>query len=96
MVSRRLGRLGRNRNIQTAADDIRDASKRNSLFSDPVMPDSRGTLLKGKFKKMGGIEPVNRRPAVERVPHLRRNACPPRDADEGRDEAVIAVAMDGW
>jgi len=41
---------------------------------------------------MGSIEPMHRRPTVEAVTYIRRNALFTGGADDSRDEAVVAVA----
>jgi len=93
MVGCLLGGLGDDRHVQVPADYIGDFSNRHALVGDPVKPGSRGTLLKRQPEEMGSIEPVHRGPAVEPITHIGRNALFTCDADESRDEAVIAVAM---
>jgi len=91
-----LGRFGDNRNVQALADDFSDISKCDALFGNCVIPSPRSGLLECKPKKMGGIESVHGAPAITPVAHIRRNALFTRNADETWNEAMIAVAVDGW
>jgi hypothetical protein len=89
-----LGGLGDDRQVQAPADHASDVSERHTLFGDPLIPGSCGTLLQHEPVEMSSIEPVDRGPAVEPVAHIRRNAPLPRATDQERNEAVIPVAMD--
>ena len=50
----------------------------------PVIPGSCGAHLKHEPVEMSRIEPMHRRPEVELVAQICRNALFPRDADESR------------
>jgi hypothetical protein len=95
MLGRLGGGLGDDRHTEAAADHAGDVSERHALVGHPMEGGTRRTLLKHKPVEMGNIEPVHRRPAVVPVAHIRRNALFSRDADQCRNEAVIALAMDG-
>jgi hypothetical protein len=47
------GRLGDDQQVQAAADYVGDVSERRALVGDPVLPGSRGTLLKRQPEEMG-------------------------------------------
>src|ERR1700675_207674 len=96
MISCILGGFGDNRNVQAASNDCSNISERNSLFSNPVKPSPRSSLLKCQPKKIGSIESVHSGPAIEPVAHICRNAFFTCNPDESWNEAVIAVAVDGW
>ena len=96
MISCLLGCFGHNRNVQASSDDFSNLSERNSLFSNPVKPSPRRSLLKCKPKKMGSIESVHSGPAIASVAYIRRNALFTCNADETWNETVIAVTVDGW
>lgn len=93
MVSGRFGGLGDDRHVQVSPDDLRDVSHRNALVGNSVKHGSRRTLLQRQPEEMGGIKPMYRRPAVKPLTDIRRNAFFPCDANEGRNKAVITVAM---
>src|ERR1700751_3247436 len=86
--------LGDHGQVQAAADHAGDVAERHALVADSVIPGPRGPLLKRQPEEAGGIEAVNRGPAVEAVPHIRRNAFLTRDADQPGHESVVAVTMD--
>lgn len=90
MVGCLRGGLGDDRQVQAPANYFSDVSNRHDLVGDPVIPGSRGTLLRRQPEEVGSIEPVHRGPAVEPVTHIRRNALLACDADNNGNEAVIA------
>ena len=96
MIGCRLRRFGDDRHLQAAADDLGNVSERHALFGDPVIAGIGGAVFKRKPVEMSRIEPVHRRPTVEPVAHIGRNALLTRDGDKDRNEAVIAVAVYGW
>src|SRR5258708_11068088 len=97
MISCLFGRFAYNRNVQLFSNDFRNISERNSLFSNPVIPGSRGTLLNREPVEMTGIEAVHGGPTIEPCAYIRRNALFTCDVDEHWDEAVIAGPLDvGW
>src|SRR5205809_3845844 len=82
--------LADDRNVETAPDNPGDLSKRHALFRDPMISGSRRTLLKYEPIKMSSIEPVHRGPVVEPFAHICRNPLSPRDADQNRNETMVA------
>ena len=56
--------------LQMSAYDVGDVMKRHALVGDSVISGAGGTLLERQPEEMGGIEPVNRWPAVESVAHI--------------------------
>ena len=85
--------LGDGRHIHAAADHASDVSKRNAFVADAVIADSCRTILQHEPVQTSRIEPVHRGPAVEPLTYVSRCSLLTRDADECRNEAVIAVAM---
>src|SRR5580704_13662074 len=61
-----------------------------------MKPGPRRSLLQCKLEEMGGIESVYRRPAIESVADIRRDALFTCNADQQWNEAVIAVTVDRW
>ncbi|HUC74869.1 MAG TPA: hypothetical protein VMS04_06245 [Vicinamibacterales bacterium] len=57
---------------------------------------SRSAALERQAKEAGGVEPVHSRPSVAALAEVRRHTFLARDADEHRDEGVIAVTMHRW
>ena len=90
-----FGRYRRYRHAEVPPDYAGDFSKRYALVADAVIPRSHGAFLKCESEEMRGVKPVHRRPAVESVTDIRRDALFAPDADERRNESVIALAMDG-
>ena len=88
-----LGGLGDDRHVQASADYSSDVSEWHALIGDSVIPGSGGTLLEHQPVEMGRVEAVHRGPAVEPVANIRRNSLLTRDANEGRNKAVVAVAV---
>ena len=81
------------RQVQVLADDLGDVAERHALVADRVQPGARGRGLQGQPEQARGIEPVHRGPAVGPVAHVGGQALGAGDADQGRDEAVIALAV---
>src|SRR5882762_8807529 len=94
MVGCPLWGLGNHLHVQSPADYAGDFSNWHALIADRVIFGSSGTLLNRQPEEMGGVESMHRGPAVEPVTHIRRNALLPRDADDCRNEAVVAVTVD--
>ena len=94
VVSRVLRGFADDRQVQSAADDLGYVSEQQPFFGDSVISGTCGTLLKGQPVNTSRIEPVHSGPAVASIPHIGRNAFFTRDADEGWNEAVIAIAVD--
>ena len=88
--------LADDRHVQAAADHASDIAERHTLFGGAVIAGASGTFLKHKPEEMGSIEPMHRRPLVEPFAQMGRDTLLACDADEDRNEAVIAIAMYGW
>jgi hypothetical protein len=75
------------------ADRLGDGADRHALVRDPVQYRSRRSLLQRQAEEVRGIEPVNGGPAVGPIADVAGDALLAGDADQGRDEAVISVAV---
>ena len=93
MVRCFLRRFGDDRHIEAPADYLSNFPERNTLIGNAVISSPGGTLFKRQPVELGGIEPMHRRPAIEPVTHVCRNAFFSRDGDKTWNEAVIAVSM---
>src|SRR5580692_930706 len=78
------------------ADNLSDLSSGYALVGHAVIACAAGTLFEREPVEKGGIEPVHRGPAIEPVTYISGNALFPRDADQARHKAVIAVAVHRW
>ncbi len=74
MGGRLLRRQGDHRHFQASANDFSDVPDRHSLFRDRVISAARLLLLQRQPVETGGIEDMRRRPAVQSVAHIRRDA----------------------
>src|SRR5579871_4017842 len=81
------------RQFQTAPDRGSDVAGRYAFLGNPVEPGSRGPVLDCLPEQTGGVQTVHRGPPVQPVADVRRYPLLARDADERRNEAVIAVAV---
>ena len=72
------------RHLQSSTDDLSDVPDGHSLFRDRMIPGTRVALLQRQPVQVGGIEAVSRRPAVEPVADVRRNALFARDTGSRR------------
>ena len=84
---------GGHRQVQVPADDRGDVAERHALVADRVQARACGRGLQGQPEQARGIEPVHGGPAVGPVAHVGGQALRAGDADQGRDEAVIALAV---
>src|SRR5271154_5108053 len=89
-----LRRLGDDRHIQAPADDLRDLSKRYTLFCDRVIAGSSRSLLKRQPVEMSSIEPMRRGPAVKAVADIRRDTFLTGHIDHAGDEALLDWVVD--
>src|SRR5215471_11936004 len=89
-----LGGYGDHRHVQSAADDAGDLAEWHSLVADRVVAGARHSLLDRQPVEPSGVEPMDGRPAVEPIAHVRRHALLTRDLDQARNEAVVAVTVD--
>src|SRR5262249_1472077 len=81
------------RDVQAAADHLSDLAERHGFVGDAVIPGSWKTFLKHEPVQPGSIESMHRGPPIEPIPNICRNAFFTGDVDQGRNEAVIALAM---
>ena len=77
------------------ADRVRDLADGDAFVGDGVEGRSRGGAFQREPEQPCGVEPVHRRPAVASVADVAGEAFLAGDADEGRHEAVVAVAVHG-
>src|SRR5438445_3215594 len=94
MRSRLLWSLADHRHAEPAADDAGDLTERHARLGDRMVAGAATALLQHQPVKPGGIEPVHGGPAVEALAGVDRGTLLTRNADEDRDEAVIASTMD--
>ena len=66
---------------------------RHALIGHPVQSRSRRGLLQGQAEKARRVEPVNGGPAVGPLGDVAGDALVTGDADKGRDEAVVSLAV---
>ena len=60
---------------------------------DPLRPEASDTVFEREPEELCRVEPMHRRPGVETLIDIGRDALLPRNCDKGRDEAVIAIAV---
>src|ERR1700719_4312956 len=96
MIGCGFRRFGDDRHVEAAADDLGHVSEPHAFSGAAVMAGMGGAVSKREPIEMSRIEPVHRRPTVEPIAHTGRNALLTRDGDKDRNEAVIAVAVNGW
>ena len=93
MAVRLLAGDGDHRQVQMPPDDRGDVAERHALVADRVQARACGRGLQRQPEQARSIEPVYGGPAVGPVTHVGRHALRPGDADQGRDETVIALAL---
>ncbi len=85
--------LGDDRHAKPAADHFGNRLERHALIVDRVMGAALDALFERQPVEAGGIEPMHAGPAVEAIANLGRDAFLAREADQMRDETMIAGAM---
>ncbi len=75
------------------SDDLGDSSELHALVGNRVQRRSRRGGRQCQKKQACGVKPVHRRPAVGPVVDVGGHALAAGDADQGRHEAVISVAV---
>ena len=88
-----LGGDGDHREVEMPADHLGDVADRHALVGDRVQRRSRRGLLQRQAEEARGIEPVHGGPAVGPVADVAGDALVAGDADQGRHEAVVSVAV---
>jgi len=88
-----LGGHGDDRYLQAPADGFCDLSNRHTLFVDRVIPRPGSSLLKRQPIEGRGIEPVHRRPAIEPVANISRDALLANKSDHTGDDALLVPVM---
>lgn len=81
------------RNVQLPADGCCDLLHRNACVAYPMEPGTGSAFLQCQSVKHRRIEPVDRRPAVETVTYIGRNAFLAGDPNNHGNETVIIVPM---
>src|SRR5215471_7486480 len=91
-----VGSLADRWHAEASADHAGDFAEGNPLFGDSVVTGSRPAFLEREPVKNGGVQAVDRRPAVRAIAHKGGNALFARHFDERRDEAPVAVVVHRW
>ena len=74
-----FGSNGDNRDLEVTPDDLGDVADLDALLGHPVEGRSGGSLLEGEAEDVGGVEPVDGRPAVSTRRRRTRNTLVPGD-----------------
>jgi hypothetical protein len=77
------------------SDDGGDVAERDGLVGDSVQPRAGGCFFQRQPEQVRGIQSVHGAPPVGPVTGVRRDTLAAGDADDGWDEAVIALAVHG-
>ncbi len=85
---------GFHRQPQATTDRLGNVLERHSLVGDGVVDGLRHALLQRQPIDPCGVQPMHARPAVDAVPEIGRNARLPGQANQDRNESVVAEAMD--
>ena len=93
VLGRVLGGDGDDRELEMPSDDLGDVADRHALLGDRVQRRSRRGLFEPETEEARRIEPVHGGPAVAAVADVAGDALLAGDADQGRDEAVVPVAV---
>ena len=80
--------------VELPADRRGDVAQRHALLSHPVQHGSGRGVFQREAEQTRGVEAVDRGPVVAPVADVPRDALVARDADERRNEAGVAVAVD--
>src|SRR5689334_101405 len=94
MTVRFLRPFADNRHIQSPANHFRNFPESDSLFGDRVISARRYAFLQHAPVETSGIQPVHCRPTVQALSDICGNTLFACEADEKRDESMIAVPMD--
>src|ERR1700683_1037245 len=98
VLARLLRRLGDDRHLQPPADYLSDLSQRHYIFSNRVIPDSFriffGRLLQRQPVETRGIKSMRRRPAIEAIAHISRDALLARQSDQVSDKPLLDWIVD--
>ena len=94
VVGRLPSGLAHNRQVQAPADHGSDLPERHAFFCDAVISRTCGPALQHEPVQARSIKAMDRRPAIGSVADIRRYTLFARDADEGRNEPVVAIPMD--
>ena len=80
--------------LQASANDFSYLPHRYSLFSDRVVSAAWLLLLHGEPVKIGNIENMRRRPAIESLTYVRRDSLLTSQLDRVGDEALFDRVVD--
>ena len=92
-AGRLFTRLGNDGHAEPAADHLGDRLERHAFVVDRMIGAVLDALFEREPVEAGGIEPMHAGPAVAAVADIGRDAFLAREADQARDETMIAVAM---
>ena len=87
------GAIDDDRELEVPSDDLRDVADRNALLGDRVQRRSRRGLFEPETEEARRIQPMHGGPAVAAVADVAGDALLAGDTDQGRDEAVVPVAV---
>jgi len=93
VLARLVGRDGDHRVIEVSPDHLGDGADRHTLVRDRVQPRSRRCLLQSQAEQVCHIEPVHDGPTAGAVADEARDSLVTGNADQGREESVIPVAV---
>ncbi len=85
---------GDHRHVQASTDDLRNRSDWYALLGNRVIPGASFCFLQREPIQTGGIEAVSRRPAVEPIADVCRNALFAGDLDRIGNKALLHRVMD--
>ncbi len=83
------------RQAEVATHRLSDLHEGDPFVSDCVQHRPSRSGLDGEAGQAGSVASVHRRPTVGTVPDVSRHAVLAGDVDEGRNETLVTVAVDG-
>jgi hypothetical protein len=86
--------LADDRYIQTSTDHLSDLEEPHTLIGNCMVARCHRTRLQHEPVESTSIQPMHRGPVVEPFTNVRRYTLFTREADEERDESVIADSVD--
>src|SRR5439155_17730904 len=88
--------LGDDRHTEPTTDHLGDRLERDAFFGDRMIRAALDALFERQSVEAGGIEPMHAGPAVIAIADVGCAALLAREADQMRDESMIASAMGRW
>jgi hypothetical protein len=89
-----FGGDGDDRQVEVTADRFGDGAGRHALFGNGVQHRAGRGVVHGETDEARTVESMHRRPPVAAIVDVAGDALVAGDADQGRDEAVIARTVD--